>query len=357
MKNLWILSGFMLCLSSLQGQITLIPPVVSAYYVTPESIITAQVISTENPAMITLECSLKSNSGEPILFVRTGEISINQGSNLISRQTRLTEIQYFGELGTFVRTHQQLPTGNYELCIKLHGSILETQIQECQSFESEVDLLLSLVYPNDGDTIETTLPLLTWIHTGDFSLRSQDFRISLTEVFSSQQPAAAIRENPQQFTKSQLSTHTVPYPANAKSLEPGKHYAWQIELWQENRPVQFSEVWHFFIDEKKPEPVMKYVKLRKGMNAGLYRIVDERVYFSFDEAYLCAACLPQISITDMHGKVQNSEPAIDGKIALAIVNYNQFSLDTGPYNLSAGSYTMSILNSKNDKYELTIYVE
>lgn len=339
------------------SQVVVIPPLVSPFFVTPESITSAQISTIENISGATIEARLTDvKTGQVLLQVNSSAFNLTKGMNsLAGKNLGLSTSYGSDENSGYLRTHHQLPGGKFNLCISLRSYSMEETITECEIIESETNMMLSLIYPSDRDTIDTPMPLLNWLHSGSFNSVNQNFVLTLAEVKEGQSTGQAIKENSVVYTRSQLKSHSIPYPPSADQLIPGKTYAWQIELWENDRPILSSEIWSFHLREYKPEEPMKYVKLRRNKNAGNYKIVDERVYFMFEDG---SGNVELSNITLFDSKGNNLIPIQSGEIGFEnSKQLKQFVFDTGPYNLISGSYLMRVVNSKGDKFELSLYVE
>lgn len=357
MKNfVVIILVFLGC--KLHSQLTVNLPMVSAYALTPESMMVVSILSTESSITAQVELSLLDvQTNETIVRVTSGLFNIHQGVNQLSPVSTSWNTSFNGITGTFVQTHHQLPPGEYRFCILLKSSNLESNIEECESLESDLDMMLNLLYPTDGQIIENPYPLLSWMHNGPFGSGNLRFRLTVVEVYKDQTAEQAIQENPIVFMKSDVTTHNVPYPASAAELIPNHRYAWRVEALDGSRIVQTTDIWEFYLASFTPEPIMKYVELKKNQSAGIYPVKDERVYFKFKDGYKMNGVLPHAVITDQDGKPLKPETAIDDSDVITIGAFQEYILDTGPFNLKPGSYVLTVYNSKNDQFLLTLYVE
>src|SRR5690606_793918 len=109
-----------------------------------------------------------------------GRATIEFGSNSLAR---------------YLKQHGRLPSGAYRLCVNAEVKGYEDVMQECDIIESDSDMLLSLIYPVDMDTIETCYPVLQWIHDSGFDLVHQKYRLNLVEIKEGQIVGEAIRLN------------------------------------------------------------------------------------------------------------------------------------------------------------------
>lgn len=359
MKSIFISIAF-ITMQVLNGssQVIVIPPLVSPFFVTPESITSAQISTIENISGATIEARLSDViTGQVLLQVNSSTFNLTKGMNsLAGKNLGLSTSYGSDENSGYLRTHHQLPGGKFNLCISFKSNSTEETITECELIESETNMVLSLIYPSDRDTIDTSMPLLNWLHSGSFINVNQNFVLTLAEVKDGQSSGQAIKENSVVYTRSQLKSHSIPYPPSAEKLIPGKTYAWQIELWENDRPILSSEIWSFHVRLYKPEDPIKYVKLRTNKNAGDYRVVDERVYFMFEDGGSSSG-LVEIVILDETGKAIISGKNNDQVSFLNQQNLKQLALDIGPYKLQRGQYLLKLYNNKGEKFELNLYVD
>lgn len=154
-----------------------------------------------------------------------------------------------------------------------------------------------------------------------------------------------------------LQQTSVPYPTSSADLKSGHTYAWIVEYMVNGVPVIATEAWIFTIRDQQPIPEIKYIKLRQSDNSNTYLAVNDRVYFSFEDATSSGNI--HISLRDRKGAILEPVSMPDGtsQQTLTAQGFNHFVLDLTPYNLGEGYYLLTITNSKGDKYTLYAQIE
>src|SRR5690606_17183536 len=186
--------------------------------------------------------------------------------------------------GNYVKSKNQLPSGVYSHCISLipvEG--LETGDEYCQDIDASENEFLYLVFPADGDTIETRNPVLTWTHSEPFNILSNGdyFRIVVVEMEKGQSAEAAVTSNTPVFYKNHVNMHQVMYPFDSKDLEPGKHYGWQVQKLSRGVIINKTEAWEFILNKPELPQDVKYITAKRYPNSSFYQAFNDRIFFRF----------------------------------------------------------------------------
>ena len=98
----------------------------------------------------------------------------------------------------------------------------------------------------------------------------------------------------------------------------------------------------------------KYIRLDRLQPGTVYKAVDRRLFFRYDEPYAGAALQCQVIGPDgrtIEPEVSNeSGPASLARSASA--GANLFELDLSPYGLRTGTHTLVVRDGKGRRYEL-----
>lgn len=100
-----------------------------------------------------------------------------------------------------------------------------------------------LLYPSDGEEIQSPLPQFSWMPTVPSDGILYDLRI--VELLYGQAPQSAITANPALFLREDIDEPLLAYPVVAESFLTGHSYAWQVEGFYQGVSVGASEVWTF----------------------------------------------------------------------------------------------------------------
>jgi hypothetical protein len=339
------------------AQVSLILPVWSEFAVGPEQLLDGQIVSLNGGEKVIAEVSLRDvQQGDLILSARTRPFVLRKGTNHL-RDYRSTSVASYGNNGmaNYVKVYRRLPQGTFECCLKLvPAGGQEELIVECDKLNSESMAILDLMSPSDKDTIDERRPILTWVKSGDFvSGRGRMFRLTLVELKEGQTPQSAVRENRPVLSGLPLEQLVFNFPASAPDLIPGRTYAWVVDWLEQQTPKISTEVWTFTVAESKPDPLIKYVMLRRSGGAQTYEARGQRVFFSLEDA---ASAPSQLSLRLMDNKGKVIDRRMDeSTAALTSSGFNQFELNLRAFDIEEGTYLLNVVNVKGDRYQ--IYIE
>ncbi|HYG49441.1 MAG TPA: hypothetical protein VD905_00995, partial [Flavobacteriales bacterium] len=292
----------------------------------------------------------------------TRNFTLNTGINTVNGASVGFASFIYGTNGKalYLKNNGMLPAGNYTYCVKIIPlGVVEDGDVYCEDFEASTDDFLSLVTPYDKEEIETKLPLLTWTHSEPFNTlaKNEYFKLIVTEIKKDQNAEQAVYANPVVFSKNFVATHSVPYPQDAKELEEGKSYAWQVQKIANNIIVNKTDVWEFKLAKKETTEPLKYALLKKTQDGGFFNCINDALYFRFDEEYVSGDLHYEI----LNNKNESIKPRIkrdDQSKDELILNsgVNRFELSLTDYKLKEGYYTLVVLNAKKEKFYLRFYV-
>lgn len=195
------------------------------------------------------------------------------------------------------------PDGN-TICVEVISlKYRELLAQSCESMPEVSSFPPHLVYPFDGEKLQTLLPVFSWTPPGPLRPgQAVNYRIRMVEVLPYQTPSVAIQSGPAFFEREALSQNILPWSLSDRQFEDQKRYAWQVEAYDNECFMGRSEVWSFVFkapaegEEKKPD--YDYVALNIDHNGGFYP-ARGYVGFRFDHPY--AELKPRIVIRDVEG--------------------------------------------------------
>jgi hypothetical protein len=349
------------------AQISILNASTNNYNITPAGLLELNIMNFQNDIQVIVEGKILTAQNEPILDVISTPFILKKGMNITSQiGLHIASAVYSAsEQANYIKTSHTLPSGKYHYCAFIKSLPNDIVTDEyCQDIESDVSTFLFLVSPPDKEEIETKYPVLIWTHSEPFSLTNQSdyYRIIVADLFADQSPEAAINTNVPLYMKNYLTSHSILYPIDAKELEVGKKYAWQVQKLNNGTIVNKTEAWEFKL--KAPETVRenKYAVLKKQLDADFYT-VDRYLYFTYDENYDPA--VTKIQIIDSKRKAVdpkikndlNPNGTSSNPINVNKMGDNRFSIDMNLLNVSKGYYTLEVTNSKNELYLLKFYVQ
>ncbi len=346
--------------ASLHAQVSVVSANLSPYNVTPNSISQVSISSTHN-GVIRIEAKLMNSANETLMTVRTEPVNVVSGLNVFGAHNLRFASVVNGATpqAKFIQTQHRLPSGNFNHCITVIPlSGFEDGDEYCNQLTTEEDEFLYLVNPIDKDTIDSKRPMLLWMHSEPFNLLAtgEFFRITVVELKNDQSAQDGILSNSPVMIKNYLNRHEVQYPFDAKELEAGKRYGWQVQKISNSAIINQTEAWEFVLAEENTPSDHMYVKLQRKLDGGHYVAQNDRIYFRFDEKYASSKVVCRV-YTDQHALI---EPELKNKQKQAadakVTGYNNYEFDLQPYNLKKGFYLLEVENEKGDKFLLKFYV-
>lgn len=129
-----------------------------------------------------------------------------------------------------------VPAGIYVICIEVfHGISGEMLSRDCIDHEVFHPSMPQLLMPADAAAITEEYPLFNWIPPMPVPAgQIITYRLRMVEVHGWQSPLEAMEANPAWFTGENIMGNIFAYPADARPLEPGRLYAWQVQAFGNN---------------------------------------------------------------------------------------------------------------------------
>ncbi len=362
--NKILLSSILLLLISgvTHSQISVINVNFNEFNVSPSSLSQVTLSNSFEGGQVRIEGKLTNSANEVLLSTVSEPLVINSGINVFGpHNLTFAQFSYSGSpQGKYLQNFHRLPSGAYNYCIQVVPlSGVEEGDEYCQSVDATLDEQMFLVNPYDEEVIHTTTPVLIWSHTEPFNILApgEFFRLKLVEVQDDQDGGEAIAVNTPIYVSNYLEQHQVAYPLDAKHLESGKDYAWQVEKVSNGNIIAATEVWVFSLEEKVKLEGMMYVELKKKLDGSIYVPQDDRIYFRYDERYKSTTLKCKIysdNRREVEPELANEQK---GGLNAKSSGYNSYELDLKPYHLKKGYYTLEVLNEKNEVYKLKFVVE
>lgn len=366
MKKYFALTTIVILMSfKLKAQITILNTNFNSYNITPQAICQVNVMNYIEDMQVTLQARITNSAGEPLLNVLSHQFLLKKGMNTISGYNlQLVSSEYgSNNQGNYIKTSHALPSGKYNYCCIIKSINSEGADDYCEDIDADLSSFLLLVNPADKDTIETANPMLVWTHSEPFNLLAQSeyFKIIVAELSKDQNAESGVTANVPLYSKSYLTSHQVQYPFDAKQLEKGKRYGWQVQKISNGVIINKTEAWEFVYAPDKVIKENKYATLKKKVDAAYYTAVNNKVYFKFDEEYAtqkttCSiynAKREKISL-----KLKDEEQkAKSTNIQSKNNGYNRYEINLNELEISQGMHTLEVKNEKGELFLLRFYVQ
>ena len=367
LKKFAIINGLvLLSLFTAKAQVTIVNLQLVPYNLTTDAMLSATISNSGSEQQVQLVSKLYNFNNELLLTVTSSAFPLKQGLNtpfVVARKIAGAEFSH-NDQAEYIKTTHTLPSGTFKVCVDvILSKSLETADQFCDEIESDFNQYLYLVFPADKDTIETATPLLIWSHSEPFTIlaKGEYFRMIVSEIKEKQSPEEAIDINTPLMAKTYLTTHSLQYPYDAKELKEGGHYAWQVQKMANGVVTNKTEAWEFTVRIKPEEKDVKYVSLKKVLDAGYYIAGRNRIYFTFDEEYASSSNIIQCAIYNSKREVIKPKATNEG-VKSAPLNYkangyNRYEINLDALDIKHGFYTLEVKNEKGELFLLTFYVQ
>ncbi|HRP55598.1 hypothetical protein [Agriterribacter sp.] len=229
------------------------------------------------------------HSGQKVLTGMSGHFTISKGAKQ-TMQADLEPVQYnYNGLNiSNNNTEGLLAAGKYMICYTLVVSSNKTGLPVSEAcVPVEIDPLTPplLITPADTSWVESRYPNFTWLPPSPAAMVPQlHYEILLVEMKEGQNAYDAVQKNTPVYMQKYLSAAFLLYPSSARSLERGKHYAWQVIARNGEAYVQKTEAWSFKVkptDTIVNLDTVAYPKLKKGYDAHSY-ICRNNIKFEYN---------------------------------------------------------------------------
>jgi hypothetical protein len=358
---------FLIVVASISNaqQISVVSADVNSYNVSPRGLCQVTILNPLASVQVIMQAQLLDAANEPLVTVKTNPFTLKNGLNVAATMSfSIGSVDYGAtSLVNYIRNSNVLPIGKYNYCVKITPlGNTEAGDEYCQELESDMNSYLYLVNPEDKDTVDTQYPLLIWNHSDPFNQLGpgEFYRMVVTPLTEGQSAEEAITVNTPMFFKNNLQENQVAYPYDAPNLEPGKHYAWQVQLLANDAVINKTEAWEFIEPLHITPPDNKYGTVKTKLDAGFYTATNNKVFFRFDESY-ATSNVAECYIYDSKNQAVKSK-TYDAKrgdgngIPLQNHGYNQYEIDLNNLNVSSGFYCLKIKNGKGQEFMLKFYV-
>jgi hypothetical protein len=343
---------------ALRAQVSILSSALTPYNVTPHSVFDVAIMNHKTDVQVVLNAKVFTSSQEPLLIVTSAPFTLRSGMNSVGQiNVPISSVVYASSnTATILKNTHTLPSGKFSYCISITG--VDIGDEYCETLESDNSSFLYLVSPPDKDEIETKYPVLFWTHSGDFSLSNPNeyYRMIVTEMSNGQSAEAAINTGVPSLIKNYLSSHQVQYPMDAKELQEGKSYAWQVQKMSSGSIVNKTECWEFKIKAPPPVKENKYAVMKKELDGTVYKAEGNKIFFRFEETTAFKKMHFSI-VNEKRETVASGDAGGKEEKKRLKTGYKTYVINLDEYKVPAGAYVLEIATDKRETYKLKFSVE
>lgn len=344
-----------------KSQVSVIGVQLQHFNVTPTSLLQASIMNAGTEQQVIIESKLFNAGGEMLMSSRSAAFALHPGLNIATDRS-VANVEYgSGNQSTYIKTSHILPGGRFKICVNIISATNSEVIEDyCDEVESDLTQFLYLVNPPDKDVIPNPNPVLVWTHSEPFSILGQGeyFRMIVVELSNAQSPEEGIVSNTPLFIRNYLTSHELLYPADAKILQVGHRYGWQVQKMSNDIVINKSEAWEFTLAANKTVTENQYAVLQKTLDAGYYTAINNSVFFRFNEEYSAGT----VSCIIYDSKRQPVKPKVESEGISKAYNVkqngqNRYEINLDKLNMSSGYYTLQVKTEKGETFMLKFLVD
>ncbi len=145
-----------------------------------------------------------------------------------------------------------VPEGEYSICVSVINFLTNYELgKDCINVIVFQAKKIELILPADESELLTHLPQF------NFMLPPYEggCRLKIVEILPGQTPEESMQRNSAWYIQEEIKSNFYRYPLNAKNLETGKKYAWQIAILSGGIKINESEVWTFSVISSEEEVI------------------------------------------------------------------------------------------------------
>jgi len=297
------------------------------------------------------------HSGQKVLTGISGPFTFAKGAKQL-KEADLEPIQYsYSGLNISLNNNATglLTAGKYMVCYTLITNDNKTELpvlEACVPVEIEPLAPPQLITPADTSWVESHYPNFAWLPPLPAAMVPQlRYEILLVEMKKGQNAYDAIQKNTPVYMQSYLSTAFLLYPSSAQSLEPGKHYAWQVIARNGEAYAQKTEAWSFKVKTDSTTIAIDanaYPKLRRGYDAHSYTCTGNMKFEYNNET---GDSLVNVAIYEWHGERQRE---VESRMIRMKPGQNFIEMETGGNGKykSGHQYLIELINDRKETWNL-----
>lgn len=272
-----------------------------------------------------------SQSNQPLFIIYSQEVKVPNGVssslqyNLLSAKISFSQNQ---EAKLISQTRKFL-SGTYTICFKfMPTDKLQDEYENCVDIEIAPLTPVSLISPDDMDTICSKRPYLSWQPPMPLS-QAVKYKMFLTEK-KDNQTIESLFLNVPIINIDGITSSGVVYHSSAPDLQEGKTYVWQVVAYESSQVISQSEIWTFTVQckDKINDFNDNYRELKTIINGNFYLSTDI-LKFAFVNNYNVKKL--DYSILD----IQNDMKPIERVPEVKLINgYNKININLNQIELT-----------------------
>ncbi len=212
-------------------------PYVSDWQTNP-SIASLTVFNGSNsPKEVVITLSVTTNDGRQVISGTSSPTVLLRGPNVMNNTSLLHgNLKYYdtGIKSQIIQTGR-IPEGTYSACISILGAEgVRLVSEQCREFTIVYADPPQLVYPMDGDSVNTNFPIFQWTPVQVPVQYQVHYVFKMVQLLQGQTPLQALDADIPQYTNENLAATTLQYPLSALPLVAGDTYVWQVQALDQN---------------------------------------------------------------------------------------------------------------------------
>jgi hypothetical protein len=246
-KFIALLLAFAAVLTAQTWSVKLLPPPPEQFFI--EQMWNCTVTNPEGEAVDVRLYGWITHEGAEIAHARSNVINIPAGTRRItSADISSVEDEWYDPAYEGVAERRgALPAGTYQYCIRVERDPdLNELARDCREHRGVTPSAVRLIFPADGSVLTDPQPIFIWAPLVPLA-EGTIYRLRIVKVPAEMTPDEAISAAEPWFEQPGITSTTLRYPTEARPLEEGSVYAWQVNAWVGERRIGESEVWYFSI--------------------------------------------------------------------------------------------------------------
>ncbi len=250
-RSLWLVIGILLFIAGgIPGLMAQTSSVTVEFFVQPfpspylsdwqtnPSIATLTVVNnTISPQEVIITLLVKTSDGRQVISGSSSPTVLLHGPNVLNNTSLLHgNLKYYdsGIKNQIIQTGR-IPEGTYSACVSI-ASINGVSLvsNDCRDFTIVYPDPPQLVYPLDGDSVNTNYPILQWTPVQVPIQYRVHYVMTMVQLLPGQIPSQALAADVPQYTNGNLTNTALQYPISALPLVAGDTYVWQVQALDQN---------------------------------------------------------------------------------------------------------------------------
>jgi len=306
-----------------------------------------------------------NNSGQPEVKTNSATLPLSNAVTVINTgniaDVKPFTINYYNAtvLQQVVASGGLFPPGVWNIDFTLYGRPDDGEFTELASYSYPltVDAMWPpmLLSPEDGDTVQTPNPILTWTPAFSTYLPGNvTYNLRVVPIFTGQTKQQAISSNFPAYQESGIPMPLQIYPNTAQPLDSNTSYAWQAEGFSGSSSLGQSEVWEFcYCFSPLTDSILVpqvWHDLQPDHTENIYLLTSDSLRFRFTDPYLISDSVHirfELIREETGEVITDNNTCSDGPFPSSRINY---TMDLQGLQMHKGTYRLLIYDTKGQKY-------